>query len=76
MSRWTPCRRADFIRKLRRPGFDGPFSGTRHQFLIFVRKRLAMPSNPEHSVPQLKMLIREAEGILGRSGTLEEWSDL
>ena len=31
MSRWTPCKRAEFIRKLRQLGFDGPFSGTRHQ---------------------------------------------
>lgn len=76
MSRWTPCRRAEFIRKLRRLGFDGPFSGTRHQFVVFAQKRLAIPSNPEYSVPQLRVLIREAEGILGRSLTLEEWSGL
>lgn len=76
MSRWTPCKRAEFIRKLRRLGFDGPFSGTRHQFVVFVQKRLAIPSNPEYSVPQLRVLIREAEGILGRSLTLEEWSGL
>jgi hypothetical protein len=30
VSRWTPCKRADFIRKLHRLGFDGPFSGFRH----------------------------------------------
>ena len=76
MSRWTPCKRAELIRKLRRLGFDGPFSGARHQFLIFAQKRLAIPSNPEYSVPQLRMLIREAEGVLGRSITLEEWSGL
>ena len=76
MSRWTPCKRAEFVRKLRRLGFDGPFSGTRHQFATFVQKRLAIPSNPEYSVPQLRVLIREAEGILGRSLTLEEWSGL
>ena len=28
MSRWTPCKRNDFIRKLRGLGFDGPFSGS------------------------------------------------
>jgi hypothetical protein len=76
VSRWTPCKRAEFIRRLRRLGFDGPFSGTRHQFIVFVQKRLAIPSNPEYSVPQLRVLIREAEGILGRSLTLEEWSGL
>jgi hypothetical protein len=76
VSRWTPCKRAEFIRKLRQLGFDGPFSGTRHQFVVFVKKRLAIPSNPEFSVPQLRMLIREAEGVLGRSITLEEWGSL
>ena len=24
MSRWTPCKRRDFIRRLRALGFDGP----------------------------------------------------
>jgi len=76
VSRWTPCKRAEFIRKLRRLGFDGPFSGTRHQFVVFGQKRLAIPSNPEYSIPQLRMLIREAEAVLGRNITLEEWSSL
>ncbi len=31
MSRWAPCKRRIFIRRLREIGFDGPFSGTRHQ---------------------------------------------
>jgi len=61
---------------LRRLGFDGPFSGTRHQFVVFGQKRLAIPSNPEYSIPQLRMLIREAEAVLGRNITLEEWSSL
>ncbi len=76
MSRWTPCKRGEFIRKLRQLGFDGPFSGTRHQFLVLSQKRLAIPSNSEYSVPQLRMMIREAEAILGREITLEEWTKL
>ena len=47
MSRWTPCKRGDFIRKLRRLGFEGPFRGTRHQFMVWSLKRLAIPSNTE-----------------------------
>jgi len=35
MSRWAPCKRRDFIRRLREIGFDGPFSGTRHQFTVY-----------------------------------------
>lgn len=73
MSRWTPCKRGDFIRKLRKLGFDGPYSGTRHQFMIYSQKRLAIPTNPEYSVSQLRMMIREVESILGREITLEAW---
>jgi hypothetical protein len=76
VSRWTPCKRADFIRKLRQLGFDGPYSGTRHQFMIYSEKRLAIPSNAEYSVPQLRMLIREVETILGRAISLEDWISL
>ena len=41
MSRWTPCKRSDFIRKLRRLGFDEPFAGSRHQFMVFTQSRMA-----------------------------------
>lgn len=66
MSRWTPCKRIEFIRKLRQLGFDGPFSGTRHHFVVLNQKRLAIPSNAEYSVPQTRMMLRESELILGR----------
>lgn len=39
MSRWTPCKRRDFIRKLRKLGFEGPYSGTRHQFMVWKQNR-------------------------------------
>lgn len=76
MSRWTPCRRRDFIRRLRGLGFDGPYSGTRHQFMVYGQQRLAIPSNAEYSVPQLRMLIQEVEGIIDREITVDEWSKL
>lgn len=76
MSRWTPCKRSDFIRKLRKLGFDGPFSGTRHQFMVCSQTRLAVPSNAEYSVPQLRMMIGEVATILGREFSLEEWTAL
>ena len=76
MSRWTPCKRSDFIRKLRRLGFDGPFIGTRHQFMVFSQRRLAIPSYSEYSVPQLRMMVREFENILGREVLAEEWATL
>lgn len=76
MSRWAPCKRRDFIRRLRAIGFDGPFSGTRHQFMVYEQHRLAIPSNAEYCVPQLRMMIREVEEIIGRKITTDEWNRL
>ncbi|MGB3459875.1 MAG: type II toxin-antitoxin system HicA family toxin [Halobacteriota archaeon] len=74
MSRWVPCKRRDFIQRLRKLGFEGPFSGTRHQFMVYEKHRLAIPSNAEYSVPQLRMMIREVEGIRGREITADVWN--
>ena len=76
MSNWTPCRRKDFIRRLRQLGFDGPLTGTKHQFMVYKAYRLAIPSNTEYSIPQLRMMIREIEEILGRDVTIDEWNHL
>ena len=76
MSRWLPCKRYDFIRKIRRLSFSGPFSGTKHQFMIYKEHRLALPSNKEYSVPQLKFILREVEGILECQILLQEWNSL
>lgn len=76
MSQWKPCKRRDFIRKLRKLGFKGPYSGTRHQFIVFEKHRLAIPSNAEYSMQQLRMMIREVEEILNRKINLNEWDKL
>ncbi len=76
MSRWTPCKRRGFIQRLRQLGFDGPFAGTRHYFMIYKDHRLTIPSNSEYSVPQLRMMIHETEDVLGRKITLSEWDQL
>ena len=76
MSRWTPCKRRDFVLRLRRLGFDGPFSGTKHSFLVYKQYRLAIPSNHEYSVPQLRLMIKEVEEIIGHKITASEWSQL
>jgi len=76
VSRWTPCKRREFIRRLRALGFDGPFSGARHQFLIQAENRLTIPSNEEFSVPQLRMMLREAGTILRREISQAEWERL
>ncbi len=76
MSRWNPCRRREFVRRMRALGFDGPFSGTRHQFMIFAGHRLTVPSSNEFAVPLLRMMIREVEGIIGRRLSAAEWNRL
>ena len=76
MSRWTPCKRRDFIRKLRALGFEGPLAGTRHSFMICRSHRLAIPSNAEYSVDGVRMMMAEVEAILGRTVTAEEWGRL
>ena len=38
--------------------------------------RLAIPSNPEYSVAQVRFMIREVEVILGRAISLDGWAGL
>lgn len=76
MSKWIPCKRRDFILRVRRLGFDGPYSGSRHQFMVFGSHRLTIPSNDEYSAPQLRMMLREVERIIGRQISVDEWSRL
>ncbi len=76
MSRLTPCKRREFIRRVRQLGFDGPFSGTRHQFMIYKEQRLTIPSNEEYSPAQVKMMLAEIADILGRAVSVAEWNRL
>jgi hypothetical protein len=64
------------MRRLRALGFDGPFSGTRHQFMVSGQHRQTVPANSEYSVPQIRMLLRQVESILGRPVSLDEWDSL
>lgn len=63
--------RREFIKKLRNFGFQGPFSGGKHQFMIKDRLKLRIP-NPhgsgDISYPLLKEILRQA-GI-----SLEDWN--
>lgn len=47
MNRWKPCKRRVYIKKLRELGFDGLFTGAKHQFMTYLGRRLAIPSNEE-----------------------------
>jgi hypothetical protein len=76
MSQWNPCKRNDFVRRLRQLGFTGLYSGAKHQFMVYGQHRLTIPSNKEYSVPQLRMMLREVESIIGRQIPVDEWNNL
>ncbi len=76
MPKWSPCKRQDFIKRLRKLGFDGPYAGSRHEFMLFNNHRLTIPSNSEYSPSQLRFMLREVEVILDRQITLQEWKSL
>jgi hypothetical protein len=44
--------------------------------MVISQKRLAIPSNPEYSVPQLRMMVREVENLLAREVSAQEWAGL
>ncbi len=76
MPKWTACKRRNFIKKLIKLGFSAPEPGGRHFYMRYGNKVLTIPSNSEYPVPQLKMIIKELENIIGRKISLEEWEEL
>ncbi len=44
--------------------------------MVYEQHRLTIPSNAEYSVPQLRMMIREVELIIGREITADDWNNL
>jgi predicted RNA binding protein YcfA (HicA-like mRNA interferase family) len=72
MPPFGPTKRSDLIRTLRKAGFDGPYSGGKHQFMVRGSLRLVIP-NPhsgEISRALLARILRQAE--ISR----EEWEEL
>jgi len=62
MPPFGPISRADLIRGLRKLGFDGPYTGGKHQYLIRGQLRLVLP-NPhqgEISTALLTRILRQA----------------
>lgn len=76
MAGWHPLKKREFVRKLRALGFAGPHRGARHEFLVLGLRRQTIPSNADYSVPQVKMLLRQVETILGRKISVDEWNAL
>ena len=72
MPPFGPIKRADLIHYLRQLGFDGPYSGKRHQFMIREQLRVTIP-NPHRSDIGRNLLAR----ILRQAGVEREtWEAL
>lgn len=62
MPPYGPVKRRTFIAALRDLGFDGPFAGGRHEFMVRGSQRVTIP-NPHRgdiSVGLLRNLLAEA----------------
>ena len=67
-----PVKRKELIRFLRMTGFEGPFSGGKHQFLLKDQLRLALP-NPHQTDIGINLLSR----ILRQAGiSKKDWKQL
>jgi len=76
MAKWMPCKRRDFIKKLRKLGFEPPEPGGRHHYMRYGTYTLTLPSNKEYSIPQIKMLLNEIERGISKKISLQQWDDL
>lgn len=44
--------------------------------MIYRNQRLAVPSNEDYSVAQLRMMIHEIEEMIDRKVSAKEWNNL
>jgi len=69
MSRLNPVSRRELIQRLQQLGFDGPYTGGRHEFMVRETRRLILP-NPHRRDISLDLLTR----LLRQAGiSREEW---
>jgi predicted RNA binding protein YcfA (HicA-like mRNA interferase family) len=69
MPRLTPVSRQQLVQRLRTLGFEGPYPGGRHEFMLRGDRRLILP-NPHRGEISVDLLVR----LLRLSGiTREEW---
>jgi predicted RNA binding protein YcfA (HicA-like mRNA interferase family) len=72
MPPFKPLKRKELVKALRDAGFEGPYAGGRHEFLIKGELRLILP-NPHHGEISKDLLTR----ILRQANlTREEWEKL
>ncbi len=67
--RLTPVSRREFIKRMQALGFEGSYSGGRHEFLVRADRRLIVP-NPHRGDISVDLLVR----LLDEAGvTRQEW---
>lgn len=72
MPPFGPLKRSDLIRYLKRVGFEGPYAGGKHQYMVRGEVKLVLP-NPHRSDISRDLLSR----ILKQAGiSREEWEQL
>jgi len=72
MPRFGPIKRRDLIGCLQRLGFEGPYSGGRHQFMVKGTMTLHIPNPHQGDIGRelLARILRQAQ--IGK----EEWEGL
>ena len=62
MPRFGPIRRRELIQYLKRLGFEGPYSGGRHQFMIKDDMTVRLPNPHQGDIGQefLARILRQA----------------
>ncbi len=69
MSKLNPVSYSELIKRLRKFGFEGPYSGGKHLYMLKGNLRLTIP-NPHKQEIGVDLLLR----ILKQAGiTREEW---
>ncbi|MBI3165982.1 MAG: type II toxin-antitoxin system HicA family toxin [Chloroflexi bacterium] len=72
MPSFKPTKRNNLIRALKKAGFEGPYAGGKHEFLVKGELRLTLPNPHESEISKdlLARLLRQA------NLTREEWEKL
>lgn len=62
MPAFGPVKRGDLIRYLRKLGFEGPYSGTKHQYMVKddITVRIPNPHKSDISKELLGEILRQA----------------
>ena len=69
MSKLSPLSHKEFVKRMRDFGFDGPYTGGKHLYMVKDNLRLAIP-NPHRQKISIDLLMR----ILRQAGiSREEW---